>query len=76
MVAESGVCYPFDDKLAKGMMRCEGWSCVILRRMNDSIRTGDRILCQILNASAGSAGADEGKTRPLAALLSRIFSAS
>lgn len=56
-----GACYPFDGNLAKGMMRCEGWGCLILRRMSDSIRQGDRIICQILNSSTGSAGADEGK---------------
>lgn len=61
VLSSTGTCHPFDENNV-GYVRAEGYGCVILRRLDDSIAAGDRILCTIRNAVAGSAGAAEGVT--------------
>lgn len=37
------------------------WGCVVLRRMGDAERDGNRIIATLANATAGAAGPVEGK---------------
>lgn len=60
VLSTTGTSHPFDDAGPKGYVRAEGYGAIILRRMSDSLNDGDRILCSIRNAVAGSAGAVEG----------------
>jgi acyl transferase domain-containing protein/NADPH:quinone reductase-like Zn-dependent oxidoreductase/thioester reductase-like protein/acyl carrier protein len=48
--------HPFDEDGAKGYIRGEGMGTVVLRRMADAEKHGDRILCKVLRAIAASAG--------------------
>jgi len=60
VLSSTGTSHPFEDAGPKGYVRAEGYGCIVLRRFKDSIRDGDRIMCTIRNAVAGSAGAVEG----------------
>jgi acyl transferase domain-containing protein len=54
--------HPFDQDAPKGYLRCEGTGAVVLKRMPEAVASGDRILCEIMAAIAGSAGSAEGAT--------------
>lgn len=60
VLSSTGTSHPFEDAGPKGYVRAEGYGCIVLRRFKDSIQDGDRIMCTIRNAVAGSAGAVEG----------------
>lgn len=48
--------HPFDEDAPKGYIRGEGVGTIVLRRMADAEKNGDRIICKILRALAASAG--------------------
>jgi len=60
VLSTTGTSHPFEDAGPKGYVRAEGYGCIVLRRFRDTIYDGDRVLCTIRNAVAGSAGAVEG----------------
>ena len=60
VLSATGTSHPFEDQGPKGYVRAEGYGCIVLRRFKDAVLDGDRILCTIRNAVAGSAGAVEG----------------
>lgn len=60
VLSPNGTSRPFDED-ANGYVRLEGFSSVVLRRLTDAIKDKNRILCSLLHAGAGSAGAVEGE---------------
>ena len=61
VLSVTGSSRPFDED-ADGYIRLEGYATIILRRMPDAIKEGNRVLCNILECAAGSAGAEEGSS--------------
>jgi acyl transferase domain-containing protein len=45
--------------VSQGFLRCEGAGAMVLCRIDDAIRNGDRVLCEVAASVAGSAGAAE-----------------
>jgi len=63
MLSPTESCKTFD-KYADGFMRGEGCGIVILKRLNDAQRDGDRILAVISGAAINQDGATSGLTVP------------
>ncbi len=63
MLSEQGVCRAFDS-LADGFVRGEGCGVVVLKRLGDAERAGDRILAVILGSAVNQDGASSGLTVP------------
>lgn len=53
---QSPCCHPFDHEGPKGYIRAEGYGTLILKRLSDAERDGNRVLCVLANAVAGAAG--------------------
>ncbi len=63
MLAEDGLCKTFD-AAANGYVRSEGCGVVVLKRLSDAIRDGDRIYGVILASTVNQDGASGGLTVP------------
>lgn len=57
VLVQGPACHPFDEDGPKGFFRAEGMGCVVLRRMSDAERLGNRVLVKLARAVAASAGA-------------------
>ncbi len=62
-LSPSGACHVFDEK-ADGYVRSEGCGMVVLRRLSDALRDGDRVLAVIRGSAINHDGASAGLTVP------------
>ena len=63
MLASDGVCKSFDAD-AKGYVRSEGCGVVVLKRLTDAQRDGDRVLAVVRGSAVNQDGASSGQTVP------------
>ncbi|TWS19918.1 SDR family NAD(P)-dependent oxidoreductase [Tsukamurella asaccharolytica] len=63
MLAPDGRCKPFD-ATADGYVRSEGCGVVVLKRLTDATRDGDRILALVRGTAVNQDGASSGQTVP------------
>jgi acyl transferase domain-containing protein/acyl carrier protein len=63
MLSPDGCCKTFDDT-ANGYVRGEGGGVVLLKKMSDALRDGDRILAVIKGSAVNQDGASGGLTVP------------
>src|SRR4029453_18875336 len=63
MMSPDGLCKTFDAR-ADGYVRSEGCAVVVLKRLSDAQRDGDRILAVILGSAVNQDGRSSGLTVP------------
>ena len=63
MMAPDGRCKTFDQR-ADGFVRAEGCGMVVLKRLSDARRDGDRILALIRGSAVNQDGRSSGLTAP------------
>lgn len=63
MLAADGLCKAFDDR-ADGYVRGEGAGFVVLRRVTDARRSGQRVLARVLGSAVNQDGRTNGLTAP------------
>lgn len=63
MLSPDGVCKSFDAD-ANGYIRSEGCGVVVLKRLTDAIRDGDRVLAVVRGSAVNQDGASSGQTVP------------
>ncbi|WP_245667299.1 beta-ketoacyl synthase N-terminal-like domain-containing protein, partial [Actinomadura macra] len=77
--AADGRCKPFDAS-ADGMVRAEGCGALVLKRLPDAVRDGDRVLAVIRGSGVNSDGRSNGLVAPNAgaqrALLRAVYAAA
>ncbi|MDY6863148.1 MAG: beta-ketoacyl synthase N-terminal-like domain-containing protein, partial [Thermodesulfobacteriota bacterium] len=62
-LSPSGKCHPFDEK-ADGIVLAEGVAAIIIKRLQDAVRDGDRIYAVIKGISSSSDGKAKGLVAP------------
>ncbi|TMA14136.1 MAG: polyketide synthase, partial [Deltaproteobacteria bacterium] len=62
-ISRAGECRPFD-AAADGFLMGEGAGAVILKRLDDALRDGDRVYAIVRGASANNDGRSEGPMTP------------
>lgn len=79
MLSATGHCHAFD-AAADGFVRGEGCGVVVLKRLADAVRAGDRVLAVLRGSAVNQDGASEGLAAPSSdaqrALYSRALSAA
>ena len=63
MLAPDGLCKTFDAD-ADGYVRSEGCGVVVLKRLTDALRDGDRVLAVVRGSAVNQDGASSGQTVP------------
>ncbi len=63
MMAPDGRCKPFSDE-ADGFVRAEGSGMIVLKRLQDAVQDGNRILAVIRGTAANQDGRSSGLTAP------------
>ncbi|MGQ9408435.1 SDR family NAD(P)-dependent oxidoreductase [Mycolicibacterium gilvum] len=63
MLAPDGLCKTFDAD-ANGYVRSEGAGVVVLKRLSDALRDGDRVLAVVRGSAVNQDGASSGQTVP------------
>ncbi|MBT3219858.1 MAG: type I polyketide synthase, partial [Proteobacteria bacterium] len=64
-ISASGVCRPFDDE-ADGFVQGDGAAAVVLKRLEDAERDGDRIYATISGVAINNDGRGDGPMAPVA----------
>lgn len=63
MLSPRGACHAFDAG-ADGFVRGEGAGVVVLKRLTDAVRDGDRVLAVVRGSAVNSDGRSNGMTAP------------
>ncbi|KMO83138.1 polyketide synthase [Mycolicibacterium chubuense] len=63
MLSPHGHCYAFDSR-ADGFVRGEGAGVVVLKRLTDAVRDGDRVLAVVRGSAVNQDGRSNGLTAP------------
>ena len=63
MLSPHGCCYAFDSR-ADGFVRGEGAGVVVLKRLTDAVRDGDRVLAVVRGSAVNQDGRSNGLTAP------------
>ncbi|MEV4383069.1 SDR family NAD(P)-dependent oxidoreductase [Streptosporangium sp. NPDC049644] len=63
MFSPRGRCHPFDTR-ADGFVRGEGAGVVVLKRLTDALRDGDRVLAVVRGSAVNQDGRSQGMTAP------------
>jgi acyl transferase domain-containing protein len=71
-LSQSGYCRAFD-QAADGMVQGEGCGVVILKRLRDALRDGDRILATIRGSATNHNGKSAGLTAPSPAAQEAVY---
>ncbi len=71
-LSPTGACHVFDAK-ADGYVRSEGCGVVVLRRLSDALRDGDRVLAVIRGSAINHDGASAGLTVPNGEAQARVL---
>ncbi|TWU50972.1 Phenolphthiocerol synthesis polyketide synthase type I Pks15/1 [Rubripirellula tenax] len=75
MLSPSGGCRPFDAS-ADGYVRGEGCGVVVLKRMSDAVRDGDRVLALIRGSATNHGGRTSGISAPNGSAQKRVIEAA
>jgi acyl transferase domain-containing protein/acyl carrier protein len=75
MLSPTGRCHTFD-VAADGFVRSEGCGVVLLKRLPDALRDGDRILAVVRGTAANQDGRSETITTPSAAAQAAVYRAA
>src|SRR6202021_120830 len=63
MLSPRGRCHSFDSR-ADGFVRGEGCGVVVLKRLTDAVRDGDRVLAVVRGSAVNQDGRSNGLTAP------------
>ncbi|HEX3813069.1 MAG TPA: type I polyketide synthase, partial [Mycobacteriales bacterium] len=63
MLSPNGRCYSFDSR-ADGFVRGEGCGVIVLKRLTDAVRDGDRVLAVVRGSAVNQDGRSNGLTAP------------
>lgn len=75
MLSPVGRCKTFDAS-ADGYVRSEGCGILVLKRMSDAVRDGDRVCATILSSAVNQDGASSGLTVPNGGAQQRLITAA
>ncbi|GGT58012.1 beta-ketoacyl synthase N-terminal-like domain-containing protein [Streptomyces purpureus] len=75
LLSRKGRCYAFDER-ADGYVRGEGAGVVLLKRLQDAVRDGDRVLAVIRGSAVNADGQSERMTAPSTLVQQDVFRAA